>query len=189
MPQCRVLRGAHKAPLLCVNISPLILVTSRLLHPEQAGHHDPTTGPPLWFPVSEKPNRCFGRRAPGWGWGGGGDPRALSLRLWPGCGSPAHPQPPGTGFVTLGPSQFLPEPLLPSLQSGDNNLSSSHGEGKKLEWVDRWRRSWLHAWHQRHILGGSWVNAGPCSQTGWGREFGQMTSPPRVLVSSSIRWG
>lgn len=34
-PRCR----------LCINIFPLLLVTSCLLHPEQAGHHDPTTIP------------------------------------------------------------------------------------------------------------------------------------------------
>ena len=43
--ECRILRGAGKAQLLCINISPLILVTSCLLHPEQAGHRDPTTIP------------------------------------------------------------------------------------------------------------------------------------------------
>lgn len=127
---------------------------------------------------------------------GGGVPRALSLRLWPGCGSPAHPQPPGTGFVTLGPSQFLPEPLLPSLQSGDNNLSSSHGEGKKLEWVDRWCRSWLHAWHQRHMTRGQ-LGERRAMQSDWlgpGIWTNDFTSPSlsfliHTLGVTSDRWG
>lgn len=37
LAECSILRGAHNAPLLCINISPLILVTSCLLHPEQEG--------------------------------------------------------------------------------------------------------------------------------------------------------
>lgn len=44
-PECCLLRGARRAWLLCINISPLILVTSCLVHPEQAGRHDPATVP------------------------------------------------------------------------------------------------------------------------------------------------
>lgn len=100
-PECCLLRGARRAWLLCINISPLILVTSCLVHPEQAGRHDPAT-----VPVSEAAKWMLQQE------GSGSRPMRTELGPPAGCWSPG---PAWTCSVTSGPSLFLPEPLFPCL--------------------------------------------------------------------------
>lgn len=114
-PERRFLQGACKAPPLCINISPLILVTLCLLHPEQAGPRLPLEHPLLLW----KSNGYFRtgcRRA---------DPLALPLGLQldaGGKGSEVETWPCWDLLCDLaqGAIAVPPEPLFPHLQSGDN---------------------------------------------------------------------